>query len=305
MAENIGGPSAPYNTKIPSITDSADIQTALRLYHYGSNTSTPSVVPEESIAGHLNVLDNSKIDKTPTVIPADADPNDYTETGYYAQPSTPLVTTNYPSPYAGMLTVSNSGGSIFQQYQVVGAPESETTANPLNRVHWRFYFAGQWRPWRTYVDSSEFSSLGDGRYVQGIGGNPTFISNYYTKSSADNLFYTKQSATAAQYVPEVDVTDSSYVLAVGDQSKVISVSTAAATTITIPLNSASTGNFPIGTIINIYSQTDSDVFVAAAVGVALRPFENNRIKLFGKYTEISLRKRDDNEWVASGNILAV
>jgi len=36
MAENIGGPSAPFNTQIPSIADDADIQTAIRLYHYGS-----------------------------------------------------------------------------------------------------------------------------------------------------------------------------------------------------------------------------------------------------------------------------
>ena len=46
MPENIGGGSAPYNTQIPSIIDNADIQTAFRLYHYGSNTSTPGTIPQ-------------------------------------------------------------------------------------------------------------------------------------------------------------------------------------------------------------------------------------------------------------------
>ncbi len=60
-AENIGN---LYNTKMPGYEDPADIQDALRLYHYGSytydpnNTNTAQVVAN-SIAGHLVVLANS------------------------------------------------------------------------------------------------------------------------------------------------------------------------------------------------------------------------------------------------------
>lgn len=47
-----------YPTKIPGYADAADIQEALRLYHYGSKTydplnTTPSQIPDESIAGNL------------------------------------------------------------------------------------------------------------------------------------------------------------------------------------------------------------------------------------------------------------
>ena len=45
-----GGTNPPYNTQIPSISDDADIQTAFRLYHYGSNTSTPGSLPANSLA---------------------------------------------------------------------------------------------------------------------------------------------------------------------------------------------------------------------------------------------------------------
>ena len=57
-AENIG---SIYNTKIPGLDDAADIQEALRLYHYGSlsydtaNTDE-SQLPNPSIARHLKNL---------------------------------------------------------------------------------------------------------------------------------------------------------------------------------------------------------------------------------------------------------
>ena len=57
-AENIG---ALYNTKIPGLDDAADIQEALRLYHYGSLTYDPAntdeeLIPNPSVAHHLQDL---------------------------------------------------------------------------------------------------------------------------------------------------------------------------------------------------------------------------------------------------------
>lgn len=62
-AEDIGN---LFNTKMPGYEDPADIQEALRLYHYGSttydplNTDTAQVVAN-SIAGHLNTLTSNVI----------------------------------------------------------------------------------------------------------------------------------------------------------------------------------------------------------------------------------------------------
>jgi hypothetical protein len=61
--ENIDGTSGgsgPYNTSIPGLADNADIQEALRIYHYGSKTPPADLasVTSKSVAGHLNTLSN-------------------------------------------------------------------------------------------------------------------------------------------------------------------------------------------------------------------------------------------------------
>jgi hypothetical protein len=50
-----------FNTKIPGLSDAADIQAALRLYHYGTYTydganTDPSILPVPSMAKHLQTL---------------------------------------------------------------------------------------------------------------------------------------------------------------------------------------------------------------------------------------------------------
>ena len=58
--------SGLYPTKIPGYEDAADIQEALRLYHYGSATiptedelGTPSGINTKSVAGYLKAIDNT------------------------------------------------------------------------------------------------------------------------------------------------------------------------------------------------------------------------------------------------------
>ncbi len=59
--DNTVGGTGLFNTKIPGLGDAADIQAALRLYHYGSytydgaNTNT-SLIPNPSVAKHLQNL---------------------------------------------------------------------------------------------------------------------------------------------------------------------------------------------------------------------------------------------------------
>lgn len=307
MPENIG---STYNTQIPSIADNADIQTAFRLYHYGSNTGTPSSIPEESIAGYLSDLEKTKISIISGTISTTDDLNTITDTGFYTQTSTPTGP-NYPSNLPGMLTVVNSGslktglgddendfndkqqvGVIFQQYQVVGAPESGSSPSTLNRTHWRFYFAGAWRPWRTFIEQSDFASIGDARY--------------YTKTEATTLFLT-QAAAASTYltIAEADtrlylqenLKTASHTLELADVNRVVAMNNTAAATVTVPFNT--TVNFPVGSVINVYRANTGDVTIAPATGVTIQ----NAGKLYEQYTEVSLRKRATNEWVASGNII--
>ena len=293
MAENIGGPSAPYNTQIPSIADDADIQTAFRLYHYGSNTGTPSSIPENSIAGHLNKLEEDKLGLEPTPIPTSANLNTYITTGFYTQTATPTGL-NYPSNFPGLLTVVNEGATVFQQYQVIGAAESGSSINTLNRTHWRFYFAGSWRPWRTFVEQTDFATIGDTRY--------------YTRTEASNLFLTQLAASSTYltvteantrlYLQE-NLKTASHTLELADLNRVVAMDNTTAATVTVPFNT--TVNFPVGSVVNIYRANTGDVTITPATGVTIR----NAGNLYEQYTEVSLRKRGTNEWVASGNIIPV
>jgi hypothetical protein len=304
MPENIGGPLSPFNTQIPSISDDADIQTAFRLYHYGSNTSTPSSIPENSIAGHFTSLDAKKLGLVPSPIPTSADLNSFVTTGFYAQADTPTGP-NYPAPFAGLLTVTNNGSTVFQQYQAIGATESGVTANPINKTYWRFKIGtSAFRPWRTFIDGSSFAAEGDPRYVQGTG-SPTFISNYYTKSEINaflapvpSTYLTIAEADARSFITE-NLQTESYTLQLSDRNKVVAMNNAASAVVTVPTNASVA--FPIGSIVNVYAMSNQTINIAGASGVTVR----NAGRLFERYVEISLRKRATDEWVASGNIIPV
>jgi hypothetical protein len=75
MSENLG---TLYNTKIPSLSEDADIQEAFRLYHYGAPSGTsvgeynplntnPNLIPTDSIAGKFYQLD-SQLENISTIL---------------------------------------------------------------------------------------------------------------------------------------------------------------------------------------------------------------------------------------------
>lgn len=147
-----GGTAGPYNTQIPLLSDNADIQTALRVYHYGSNTTNPDPLPAQSIAGHLTTLNANKVAIPSLISGTGTNLNNFTTTGFYHQASTTNArtgTSNYPvAPsdslqYAGMLEVLVEGGVIYQTY---------TMADGINIKFWRIKFAGTWSSWKTATD---------------------------------------------------------------------------------------------------------------------------------------------------------
>lgn len=101
-SENIG---AIYSTKIPGYDDAADIQAALRLYHYGSETydpqnSNPNEVPINSLAGHLQALQDEINDLEDLGIGSaisDSEPEDAIN-GYIWVDSNAQLSTEYSIP---------------------------------------------------------------------------------------------------------------------------------------------------------------------------------------------------------------
>jgi hypothetical protein len=95
-------------------------------------------------------------------------------------------------------------------------------------------------------------------------------------------------------------TGTSYTLALTDVAKVISLSNAAAITLTVPTNA--TVAFPTGTQILLYQAGAGQVTVGGA-GVTLRS-QGTKLKTNGQYAVAGLLKVDTDEWVVFGNTTA-
>lgn len=197
MAENIDGSSLgdidPFNTKIPSLDDAANIQAALRLYHYGSTTAPANA---EGITGGIssklielqNDIDNLSV-VTPELLGASVDLNTKTDTGSYHQNSNTDARSgsNYPVydglAYKGLLTVVNIESIIYQTYQMYVSPT-------LVFIYTRIYDTS----WSSWIRSSESSHIHDDRY--------------YTETETNALLANKQntiSVTASRaLVSDVD-----------------------------------------------------------------------------------------------------
>lgn len=93
-------------------------------------------------------------------------------------------------------------------------------------------------------------------------------------------------------------TGTTYTLVIGDAGKTVSLTNAAAITLTVP--PASSVNFSTGTQILLYQGGAGQVTVSAGVGVTLRA-QGSKVKIYGQYGIAGLLKVGSDEWVLFGN----
>jgi hypothetical protein len=136
-----------YKTQIPGYEDAADIQAALRLYHYGSNT-VPSVetigvsngIIANSVAGHLKSLDN-RLD----IVEVDPARSTYSET----EPSGSTLVDGYiwidantsVQPDTTYVTASYSASAPTEDL-IVGTLWVDSNSSPLKMYIWS---GSEWR----------------------------------------------------------------------------------------------------------------------------------------------------------------
>jgi len=94
-------------------------------------------------------------------------------------------------------------------------------------------------------------------------------------------------------------TGTTYTLALTDVAKVVSLTNAAAITLTVPENSSVA--FPIGTQILLYQGGAGQVTISPAGSVVIRS-QGTKLKLYGQYAVAGLLKVATDEWVAFGNL---
>ena len=92
---------------------------------------------------------------------------------------------------------------------------------------------------------------------------------------------------------------SSYTLVKLDSGTVVEFTSASAVNVTIPANV--TIDFPVGCVIEIFQYGAGQVTVVGAGGVTLRS-DGGLHKTAAQYSTISMRQRDTDEWVLSGDL---
>jgi microcystin-dependent protein len=224
MSQDISKPGSPayasnYVTKVPSLSDDADIQQAINLYHFGEDSE-----PTKSIIYHLNRIESGALSSEMTDINTLAANNldSIISTGFYIQSSNAQAQDglNYPSigvsnneRYAGALKVVATGTTdatklVYQEYHMSGTNSSSLT----NNVFWRTRFPNSsnqyiWSSWKRLVDTNHTHD--DRYYTRQQTFNPDNVSDIsalgYTKSQADSKFLTLQTLPSGAPVGSVSI----------------------------------------------------------------------------------------------------
>lgn len=121
MAETIG---TQIPTSIPSLTDNADIQAALRLYHYGEDfdhTSSGDLNPE-SIAGYISAIQ--------------ADIADINAAGYGSGYSTGSPVNTPPTGVADGYIWVDADSSLASQSGLIAAYQTSAPPSPMLGTLW-------------------------------------------------------------------------------------------------------------------------------------------------------------------------
>jgi hypothetical protein len=281
MPENIGPDGAKYNTKIPRISENADIQTAFKLFHYGEGSVGLGDLNPNSVAGFLEALENSKISKAATIIPINANLNDYEASGFYSQNTNAKAQTGFNYPlvpptigfsYAGLLRVINDGENVYQEYQVAGIP--------TNPVYWRAKFGNfGWTNWQTF---SIDGHVHDDRY--------------FTKTQSDNRYF-----PAIRYlnIRTPTLNNNSYTLQAVDESSMLLINNfSLPNTVFVPTDSQL--NFTIGTQMTIVQRNTGQTTIAANPGASVNSTPGNKLRAI--WSTANLVKIGPNQWILIGDL---
>lgn len=105
---------------------------------------------------------------------------------------------------------------------------------------------------------------------------------------------------AASATKSIDAQTAAYTLVAADAGKIVQVTDASASALTVPPNSAVA--FPIGTSIDVLQAGAGLVTVTAGAGVTVH--SNTTLKMGGQWSRANLVKVATDVWVLSGEIAA-
>jgi hypothetical protein len=277
MAEQLIGTLVP--TKIPGYSDTADIQAALKVYHYGSYTfntaeTDPNNLINPSIAYSINNLQN-QITNLPTSIKA----VDYNSKGVLLTASAPSTVHKLSVGVDGQILSANSlitGGLQWINPEVTAGNTltftNKTLLSPL-------------------ISLSTTSSTVDSRISWDTNNKKILVGN-----GTNTLDFT--SSSISTYQPTL--TSNNYTVILSDKDKMLDLVNSVSSTLTIPAESSV--NYPIGTQIHTLQASTGQFTIVAASGVIINATPG--LKLRTQWSSATLIKRGMNMWVAIGDLSA-
>jgi hypothetical protein len=251
-------------TKIPGYTDAADIQAALRAYHYGSYTfdtaeTNAANLINPSIAYTINDLQDQIDNVDLSAAVAKTDFNAKGDLLSASANDTPLI-----------LGVGSNG-------QILKANSAESTglvwSSDLTSLN---------------ITLSTTSNSTDGRISWDTTNKKIQVGN----ATVATDFASSTLVTNAQAA--------SYTLVLTDKDKLVEISNASANNLTVPLNSSVA--YPIGSQINILQTGVGQTTVVATGGVTINATPG--LKLRAQWSSATLIKRAENTWVLIGDLIA-
>ena len=277
-AENIG---ALVQTKIPGYADAADIQAALRLYHYGDydfdiNEDDATELVNPSIAYTINAIqeDIQNIDLSTAILKANLNAK-----GDLVSASAENTLEILPVGSNGQNLIVNSATNSGLQWST---PEVTltNTATLTNKT-------------LTAPVISTISNTGTLTL-------PTSTDTLVGRATTDTL--TNKTLTA----PVINVafnaqTGTTYTLALADNGKIVEVTNSSPITVSIPTNSTA---FPIGSQITVIQTGTGQITFAATTPGTTTVNGTPGLKLRTQWSSAVLLKRDTEQWVVLGDVVA-
>ena len=273
-AESIG---SLVPTKIPGYADSADIQAALRLYHYGSytydtsNTNTANLV-NPSIAYTINNL-QTQITNLPTPFQV----SEFNSKGVILTASAPSTIFKLSVGSNGYILTADStltGGFGWAAPEVTGGNvltfTNKTLLSPVINLSTTSSTTDSVISWDT---TNKKIRVGDGT-----------VSREFSSSTLT--------------INPASISSNNYTLVISDKDKLVELNNSVASTITIPLDSSV--NFPVGSQIHILQTSTGQFTITGASGVTVNGTPG--LKLRSQWSAATLIKRSANLWVVSGDL---
>lgn len=115
-------------------------------------------------------------------------------------------------------------------------------------------------------------------------------------SSTDMNTYVRDNGLNLRLAEESGPHTSNYTLQLSDLGKVVAMDSASNLTVTVP--DANAVLFPVGSVVNVYRAGAGEVSIVGDGGVTVR----NAGDIANQFGEVSLRKRDTDEWVLAGQV---